>query len=251
VKWFKHMSTMSEDVKIKRLIRRFGVEGYGLYNYILELIVRRLETDSPLPDLEESSNDIANDLSMDTVRVEEIIWFCVEQGLFEQDEMTGRILASKVYKFLQQSETRSEQIRAMITTYKDTSTPKMIASQMSQTVIDKCEEQNTTEHNTTELESASKPRKPKANTHVSVTEDISVPVNEKHYQRLCKEYGESTVKKYILTAYNYAVSNKGKVTHYRDYAATCENYMTKAGVPKQPKRTEIFDYVGVISGNNS
>jgi hypothetical protein len=114
MRWFKHMSNMSQDVKIKRLIRKFGVSGYGLYNYILEMIVRKLEPESPLPELEESAEDIASDLSMDTLRVEEIIIYCLNQGLFEQDEVSGRILANKIYKFLDQKQTRNPQIKGMI-----------------------------------------------------------------------------------------------------------------------------------------
>lgn len=118
MKWFKHYTSMAQDVKIKRLVRKFGVEGYGLYNYILELIVRNMEDDRPVPDLEESAVDVAADLHMDTVRVEEIMLFCIEQELFEQDEITGRVVASKIYRYLEKSSTRSEQIKRMIDGYK-------------------------------------------------------------------------------------------------------------------------------------
>jgi len=118
MKWFKHYSTMSNDPKIKRLIRRFGVEGYGIYNYILELIVRRLETETPIPDLEETAGDIASDLNMDTVRVEEIVVFCVNQELFESDDITGRVVAHKIYKFLDASTTRNIELKKMIASYK-------------------------------------------------------------------------------------------------------------------------------------
>ena len=140
MKWFKHFSDMSEDVKVKRLIRKYGVAGYGLYCYVIERIVRRLETESPTPDLEETAADIADDLRMDTRNVEEIVKTCVDIGLFQLDTITGRVIAHKVYKFLQQSETRSPEIRKMITAYNNP----------SQTVIDKCEEQNRTEQNRTE-----------------------------------------------------------------------------------------------------
>ena len=126
MKWFKHMSDMSNDVKIRRVIRKYGAEGYGLYNYIIELIVRKLESNSPIPDLEETSHDIATDMNMDTVVVEEIMWFCIEQGLFEQDEFTGRLVAHKVYKFLDTAQTRNPEIKKMIAKYKE----------MSETVTD-------------------------------------------------------------------------------------------------------------------
>jgi hypothetical protein len=120
MKWFKHFSSMSNDPKVRRLIRRFGVDGYGVYNYILELIVRRLETESPVPDLEETAGDIAADLQMDTLRVEEIVVFCIDQGLFESDEITGRVVAHKIYKFLDSSTTRNAELKKMISEYKTT-----------------------------------------------------------------------------------------------------------------------------------
>ena len=119
MKWFKHMSDMADDVKIKRLVRKHGIAGYGLYCYILERIVRRLDSDSPTPDLEESSSDIAADLGMDTVKVEEVMHFCVGQGLFDQDAVSGRIIASKIYKYLQQAQTKSGAIRTLIAEYSD------------------------------------------------------------------------------------------------------------------------------------
>ena len=135
MKWFKHMTDMSDDVRIKRLRRRYGVEGYGLYNYIIERIVRRLEKDSPLPELEEEAQDIAGELNMDTVRVEEIIRYVVDQGLFAVDTVTGRLVAHKVYKFLEESTTRSKELKQMIKNYKS-SISYDENLQMSRTVSD-------------------------------------------------------------------------------------------------------------------
>ena len=144
MKYYKHMSDMSTDVRVKRLIRRFGIEGYGLYVYLLELIVRKLETQSPLPDLEETAQDIAGDMQMDTIRVEEIIKFAVEQELFSYEQTTGRVVAHKIYKYLEQSATRSEQIRGMISAYKSSENRHILPSE---TVPDKSVEQNRTEKN--------------------------------------------------------------------------------------------------------
>ena len=137
MKWYKHYSDMSNDVKIKRLIRKYGAEGYALYNYVLELIVRKLEKDSPLPDLEESSADIAFDLHMDTLKVEEIMWNCVEQGLFEQDELSGRLTAHKIYKFLDKKQTRSIEIKSMIDNYTEHKQLQIDDSKESRAVSDR------------------------------------------------------------------------------------------------------------------
>lgn len=114
MKWFKHMTDMAHDVRIKRVIRKYGIEGYGMYCYILERVVCRLDADSTVPDLEETSLDIATEFDMDVARVEEIMLFCIEQGLFEQDEITGRLTAHKVFKYLQSGQTKSAEFRKVI-----------------------------------------------------------------------------------------------------------------------------------------
>ena len=228
MRWFKHMADMASDVKIKRLIRRFGVDGYGLYNFILELIVRKLDSDSPMPDLEESSTDIASDLGMDTVRVEEIMLFCIEQGLFEQDEVTGRIVAAKIYKFLQQSETRSEAIRGMISSYKTKKTPELTSKEclrQSETNVKNRLEETTIE------EKRERPRDKRMH------EKHDVPIGITQYERLCTEYDQHVVDDYILKAKNYC-SAKGKKP-YADFAAAAENWMTR---DKVEKRRKYYDY---------
>ena len=116
--YFKHMSNMRHDIKIKRLISKYGIEGYGLYNLILESIVEGISTDSPLPDLQETCEDLAEFYNGNTAKIDEIVRYMVGQGLFEVEEITGKIFCMKIYKFLEQSQTRSAAIRDLISEYK-------------------------------------------------------------------------------------------------------------------------------------
>ena len=109
---------MRHDIKIKRLISKYGIEGYGLYNLILESIVEGISTDSPLPDLQETCEDLAEFYNGNTAKIDEIVRFMISQGLFEVEELTGKILCMKIYKFLEQSQTRSKAIRELIGKYK-------------------------------------------------------------------------------------------------------------------------------------
>lgn len=106
-------------MKIRRLISKHGALGYAVYNFVLEAITEHMETESPIPELEDSAQDIGEYLKMDTVKVEEIMLCCMENGLFEQDELTGRIICSKIYKFLEKASTGSAMLRTMITKYQD------------------------------------------------------------------------------------------------------------------------------------
>ena len=212
MKWYKHMTDMSQDVRVKRLIRAHGIQGYGLYNYILELIVRRLDSDSPMPDLEESSKDIAGDMGMDTLKVEEIMWFCIEQGLLSQDEMTGRLVAHKVYKFLQQSETRSKEIRHMISVYKkgDNIDEKERLGPSETNVKNRIEENRIEEKRDTPF-------------HIS-HEGESLPANETRYRNLVDQWGESVIRSYLTKIILYRDSHGKK---YKDYAATAAQWIQR------------------------
>jgi hypothetical protein len=117
---------MRNDVKIRRLVKRYGLEGYGLYNLIIETIAESLSTDNPVPELEETAQDIAEQYNGDTAKINDMMSFMLNQGLFEVDEMTGRILCQKMYKFLDKSQTRSEEIRKMIDSYKMSQCPRQI-----------------------------------------------------------------------------------------------------------------------------
>jgi len=153
MQYFKHQSNMRNDLKIKRVISKFGLEGYGLYNLIIESITESLSTDSPLPDLQENCEDIAEFYNGNTAKVNEMMNFMINQGLFNIDEITGSILCNKVYKFLDTSQTRSEKLRLMISNYK-TSTKLLEAENhdRSQHVSDSHRQNKTCNDKSEELE---------------------------------------------------------------------------------------------------
>jgi hypothetical protein len=138
MQFYKHYTKMSQDVKIRRIIKKFGLKGYGLYNLILEKIALQLSTDSPMPDLEETAEDIAYEYNDDTALINEIMSFMINQGLFELSELTGRIVCVKMYRYLDKSQTRSEEIRNMIEQYKK----NIDCQELSLTVSDNREEKN-------------------------------------------------------------------------------------------------------------
>lgn len=120
MQYFKHMSNMRNDLKIRRVINKFGLEGYGLYCLILETVVEGLATDSPVPDIQETCSDIAEFYNGDTTKINEIASFIINQGLIEIDEVSERITCNKIYKYLESSQTRSKAIKELIESYKKT-----------------------------------------------------------------------------------------------------------------------------------
>ena len=45
MKWFKHEATANMDAKLQEVLLDYGLEGYGLYWYCLELIAGNVEAD--------------------------------------------------------------------------------------------------------------------------------------------------------------------------------------------------------------
>jgi len=135
---------MRNDVRIRRLIQRYGLEGYGLYNLILESITEALTTQSPIPELQETCEDIADFYNANTARVDEIVRFMIANGLLEVNEINKRITCTKLYKYLEASQTRSEEIRSMIRSYHEKAPLCLIPSE---TVTDIYEEKNRREEN--------------------------------------------------------------------------------------------------------
>jgi uncharacterized phage protein (TIGR02220 family) len=135
MKWFKHMTNMRHDVRIKRVIKKYGLKGYGLYTMIIESIAESLTNEAPLPDLEENAQDIAEYFGEDTIAINEMMAFMFNQGLFSQDEVSGRLLCDKIYKFFEKSQTRSLEMRDMIDKYKKMSTD-IVCMRPSETVRD-------------------------------------------------------------------------------------------------------------------
>jgi uncharacterized phage protein (TIGR02220 family) len=115
--WFKHMTDMVDDPRIRRLIKRFGSDGYAVYNVIVERVAKRITGKSPFPDLEEDAEDIADLLRMDTLRVNDITKMAIELGLFS---MPGeRIAVPKIYEFIDSSQTSSHEMRKLIQSYRN------------------------------------------------------------------------------------------------------------------------------------
>jgi len=194
MQYFKHMTNMRNDIKIKRLISKYGLEGYGLYNLILESITESLTTDAPVPDLQETCEDIAEFFNGNTAKINEMASFMVNQGLIEVDEITTRITCNKIYKYLEQSMTRSKAIRDMISAYK-TSDKVLISVQngdvirchdMSETIHDKSDriEENRIEENRIEEERINNIKHAKKEMKHKYGEYKHVLLTDKEYNKL-------------------------------------------------------------------
>jgi len=114
VKWFKHDATARMDSRISKLRMKYGVEGYGLYFYCLEVIAGEITSSKYTFELEHDSELLAHELKMDTLKVEEILKWCTTEGLFEYNTDNNRITCFKMLKRLDDSTSKNIEIRKLI-----------------------------------------------------------------------------------------------------------------------------------------
>ena len=84
MKWFKHDSNASQDVKLKKVFNKYKLEGLGLYWYCLELISQNIEKHNLTFELEHDAEIISIDVGLHQEKVEDMMCDFVEWGLFER-----------------------------------------------------------------------------------------------------------------------------------------------------------------------
>ena len=112
MKWFKHDSSAHMDARIKKVKHKYGIVGYGLYWYCIELIAFRVEKNNISFELEEDAETIALEWNIDQLKVQEIMLYLVELGLFEQD--SGLITCMKLAKRLDDTNSKNPEMRQVL-----------------------------------------------------------------------------------------------------------------------------------------
>lgn len=112
MKWFKHDANANSDSKLQNVLLDYGLEGYGLYWYCIELIAGNVEADNITFSLEHDARIIARNTGSTAQKVEEMMRYFVTIGLFENAD--GVITCMKLAKRLDQSMTSNPGMRAII-----------------------------------------------------------------------------------------------------------------------------------------
>jgi hypothetical protein len=133
MKWFKHDANAHRDVKLKKLIMRYGIQGYGLYFYCLERITDGIDINNLTFKLEDDAEIMAHDLGMHVDDVQAMMIYMVELGLFE--DSSGVITCLKLAKRLDQSMTSSSKFRSAIQKIHDNHDGVMTPSGLSHDTV--------------------------------------------------------------------------------------------------------------------
>ncbi len=117
MQWFKHDSDANADAKLQNVLLDYGLEGYGLYWYCIEMIAGKVCVENLNFELEHDARIIARNTGSTPQKVEEMMKYFVKVGLFECSE--GVITCLKMAKRLDKSMTSNPKMREMITKLRD------------------------------------------------------------------------------------------------------------------------------------
>lgn len=112
MKWIKHDTDANQDAKLQNVLLDYGLEGYGLYWYCIELIAGKVDKDNITFELEHDARIIARNVGSTAQKVEEMMRYFVELGLFENCQ--GTITCLKLAKRLDKSMTSNPEMRGII-----------------------------------------------------------------------------------------------------------------------------------------
>lgn len=116
MKWIKHDTDANQDAKLQNVLLDYGLEGYGLYWYCIELIAGKVDKDNITFELEHDARIIARNVGSTAQKVSEIMKYFVEIGLFECSNNV--ITCLKLAKRLDKSMTSNPQMREIISNFK-------------------------------------------------------------------------------------------------------------------------------------
>ena len=83
MKYFKHDSNASMDAKLKKVRAKYGMEGYGVYWYCLELIAQNVEKHNLTFELEHDAEIISVDTNIHVEQIEMMMQDFIKWRLFE------------------------------------------------------------------------------------------------------------------------------------------------------------------------
>lgn len=112
MKWFKHDSGAHTDAKLKKVKHKYGIVGYGLYFYCIELIASGVDKNNITFELEEDAETIALEWNLDQLKVQEIMEYMVSLNLFENQD--GRITCFKLAKRLDDTNSKNPEIKRIL-----------------------------------------------------------------------------------------------------------------------------------------
>lgn len=142
MKWFKHDSSAHTDAKLQKVIMKYRAEGYALYWYSLELIAGKVDKNNITFELEHDAEIIGFQLGIDQLKVQEIMSYMVNLGLFDISQ-NNQIRCLKMAYRLDETTSKNPEFKHLLSKLKDENTPESLrkVSGKSPEVIGKVSDQ--------------------------------------------------------------------------------------------------------------
>lgn len=97
---------------------RYGLPGYGLYFACIELIADKLCAEKPSFELEEDAELLAHAFQYDQLKLQDMMAYMVELGLFKMNPATKRIVCEKLAERLDNTKIRNPELKKISTAHK-------------------------------------------------------------------------------------------------------------------------------------
>ena len=124
MKWIKHDTDANQDDKLQNVLLDYGLEGYGLYWYCIELIAGKVDKENITFELKHDARIIAKNTGSTVKKTEEMMRYFVSVGLFENT--SGIITCMKIAKRLDKSMTSNPVMRDIISSMKEETHDKVM-----------------------------------------------------------------------------------------------------------------------------
>lgn len=116
MKYFKHMTSLRFEPEARKMIRKYGLEGFGLYIVFLETASESIDPKKVEPKLSESVADIAEYFNLRPERVKEMFAYALDAGILQSAD--NQYLCEKVHELLDEYSAKSSIMRESLEVYK-------------------------------------------------------------------------------------------------------------------------------------
>lgn len=115
MKYFTHMTNLRFTPDSRKMIKKFGLEGYGLYVVFLETAAETVSTKTVDPRLSEGIEDLADYFHKDSKDIAEMAAYALAENIIQMDG--EHIICKKVHELLDEYLSKSSVMRSSLEEY--------------------------------------------------------------------------------------------------------------------------------------
>lgn len=114
MKYFTHMTNLRFEPESRKMIKQYGIAGYGFYCALLESAAESVTAKRPEPCLSEGIEDLAEYFDMKPELAAEMISYALDKNIIQKDD---HIVCLKVHELLDEYLSKSSKMRESLKEY--------------------------------------------------------------------------------------------------------------------------------------